>query len=123
VSCPHALVLDVTKAAAAFPGVTVCYDVSKDSASALTPHAMLCFFICRQKLLGQCSFWWPYMRILPADFSTPLYAFDHDDMGFLDGCNMDARVVEAKRAAWKDDWESAAEILTAAGENINGCSW
>jgi len=63
------------------------------------------------------------MRILPAEFDTPLYAFDEDDMKFLDGCNMDANVVEGKRAAWKEEWANGVEILGDAGENVDGCSW
>lgn len=89
----------------------------------MTPRAALCFFICQQKLLGERSFWAPYLRILPREFDTPLYKFDDDDMRFLDGCNMDANVVEGKRAAWKAEWEQGVEILTAAGEDVEGCCW
>jgi hypothetical protein len=112
-SCPHELVLDYAKAAAAFPPAF---------AESVSPHTVLCFFACKERLKGEGGRWWPYMQILPTEFNTPLY-FDDEDTKFLDGCNLNREAVGERRFAWQTEWEQGVEALKSLGEDTAGYNW
>ncbi|SPO05275.1 uncharacterized protein DNG_07962 [Cephalotrichum gorgonifer] len=64
------------------------------------PHVVGRFFLIQQYLLGQDSFWWPYIRSLPQPdrpSSLPLPPFwDEDDLELLRGTNLEVSVREIK---------------------------
>ena len=108
------MVIDYSKAIAAFPeaftGVT-------------TPHAGLCFFLCKQLVSEEDSFWWPYLGILPREFDTPLY-FSEEDMKFLKGSNLGSGgILESRKSAWKDEWSKGVQALKDVGEDVDEYSW
>ncbi|KAF8542264.1 hypothetical protein BDD12DRAFT_729499 [Trichophaea hybrida] len=113
-ACPHTLVLDYDKATAAFPKAFV---------ESVCPHAALCFFLCKERILGEKSFWWPYLRILPKEFNTPLY-FDEADKKFLNGCNLGYdESVDGRRSTWDTEWSNGLDVLKSIGEDVNGYTW
>lgn len=112
-SCPHALAIDFSKARAHFPAAFV---------AATPPHAVLCLFLASQRLLGEASFWWPYLRILPREFDTPLY-FDPDDLRWLQGCNLDAREAAQRKVVWKQELDVAVAALRRDGVDTAGYTW
>jgi hypothetical protein len=74
-------------------------------------------------MLAGESFWWPYLRVLPKRFNTPLY-FDEQDKKFLTGCNLGYdETVEARRSAWNEEWSNGVSVLKAIGENVAGYTW
>lgn len=103
------MTIDYAKACAAFPGV---------SKEAVAPHALLCFFLCKEQLKGENSFWWPYLKVLPETFDTPLY-FDEEDKKFLEGCNLGEGDIEGRRLAWRKEFEEGIVVLGSAVEGVN----
>lgn len=89
---------------------------------AVTPHALLCFFVAKQRILGDESFWAPYIRVLPKEFNTLLY-FDDEDFKFLEGCNLGRQDAEKRRAEWLSEWKSGVKALEAAGEDSKPYTW
>lgn len=88
------------------------------------------FFLCEQKLLGEKSFWEPYISALPGenDMTTPWW-FDNEDLMWLLGTNIHLSTeveksgVEMRRAMWKEHWETGVTVLKEAGANVEGFSW
>ncbi|RPB02547.1 SET domain-containing protein [Choiromyces venosus 120613-1] len=113
VSCPHTLTINYTKACSAF---------SADFISNTTQHAALRMFLCLEWLNGKESLWWPYLRVLPREFDTPLY-FSDEDLKYLQGCNLDITEVEARKAVWKEEFEAAVAILQKEGHDVEGYTW
>ncbi|KAA8911325.1 hypothetical protein FN846DRAFT_450492 [Sphaerosporella brunnea] len=106
VSCSHTLFLSYARARSLLPSTFT---------STVNKHTSLCFALCQQWILGEASFWYPYLRILPREFNTPLY-FSDADLKFLVGCNLSPSAVEERRAIWKGEWKEGLEALKSAGE-------
>lgn len=83
---------------------------------------MLCIFLASQWLQGETSFWWPYLRVLPREFDTPLY-FDPDDLLWLQGCNLDAREAAARKSVWMEELAVAVAALKKDGVDTTGYTW
>ncbi|KAG0638467.1 hypothetical protein HOY80DRAFT_967431 [Tuber brumale] len=113
ISCPHTLAINYTKARSAF---------SADFISSTTQHATLCMFLCLERLKGKGSLWWPYLRVLPREFDTPLY-FSDEDLKYLQGCNLEATEVEARKLMWREEFEVALAILQREGYDTEYCTW
>ncbi|TGZ78704.1 SET domain-containing protein [Ascodesmis nigricans] len=111
--CPHVCNISVEKARAGF---------SEKFSDAVPPHALLCFFVAKQKLLGKESFWEPYIRVLPKTFDTLLY-FSDEDFQFLQGCNLSRQHAEERREEWQAEWKTALKALEAAGEDPAPYTW
>ncbi|KAL7273848.1 hypothetical protein RUND412_003263 [Rhizina undulata] len=111
--CPHPLTLDYSKAGAHF---------SEKFKKAVNPRTTIYMFLCYQALLGEKSFWKPYIDILPQEFDTPLY-FSPDDMDWLQGCNLGAAEVDARREVWRKEWELAVEVLRNEGVQTEDYTW
>lgn len=112
-TCPHALAIDYTKVKAHFSPAFV---------DATTPHAALCMFLVYQWLRGEESFWWPYLRVLPREFDTPLY-FEDDDLMWLQGCNLDAKEAEERKRTWMEELGAAVAALKKDGVATVGYTW
>ncbi|CAZ83522.1 unnamed protein product [Tuber melanosporum] len=113
ISCPHTLTINYTKARSAF---------SADFITNTTQHAALCMFLCLEWLKGKESFWWPYLCVLPREFDTPLY-FSDEDLQFLQGCNLEATEVEARKLIWREEFEAAVSILQREGYDTEYYTW
>ena len=79
-------------------------------------------FLCLEWLKGKESLWWPYLRVLPREFDTPLY-FSDEDLKYLQGCNLDVNEVEARKLMWREEFEAAVAILQREGYNTEHCVW
>ena len=88
-------------------------------------------------LLGEESFWWPYISILPQPFErsaasdapvenavcpkprqsfhTPLY-FDKEDMLWLNGTNLGSAVMQ-RASSWKEEFEMVKDALKGLEES------
>ncbi|KAI4284577.1 MAG: hypothetical protein L6R35_004872 [Caloplaca aegaea] len=82
VSCPHALTLSHL-------------NVRRGKCEAISVFSLnlLRFFLIEQYHLGEQSFWWPYIRILPDPlseypFDTPLY-YNDDDLKWIQGTSLE----------------------------------
>lgn len=111
--CPHTCALTIAAARKTFPQSFI---------DTVTPHGILCFFLAQQKILGEKSFYAPYINVLPKKFMTPLY-FDSEDMKFLEGCNLGSEDIEKRRSEWKKEWETGIEALKIAGIESGSYTW
>lgn len=113
-SCPHKLILDHPKAVAAFP---------KAFSESVSPHTLLCFFASHERIRGEQSFWWPYFRVLPKTFNTPLY-FNDADKKFLNGCNVgNDQGALLRKVVWDEEWRAGVEALKRSGKDASGYTW
>ncbi|CCX10593.1 hypothetical protein FPQ18DRAFT_6260 [Pyronema domesticum] len=112
-TCPYTMVMDYGKAKKEFPEAFI---------TAVDSHAALCFFVSKEVLKGEKSFWAPYLSVLPKEFNTPLY-FSEEDKQYLIGTNLAGNEVEQRRAAWKAEWESGLEALKKLRESTEGYTW
>lgn len=111
--CPHSCALSISAARKAFPQSFI---------DAVTPHGLLCFFLAQQRILGEKSFYAPYINVLPKEFTTPLY-FDEKDMEFLQGTNLGEEDIEQRRRTWKKEWGAGVEALKQAGIESGEYTW
>jgi hypothetical protein len=96
----------------------------------LTP-AVSYFFLVEQRLLGEKSFWAPYISVLPKedDMNTPLW-FEESDLKWLLGTTIhtpgaggDGSGIEMRRAMWKGMWEGGVRVLEGCGEDASSFTW
>ncbi|KAI8979311.1 hypothetical protein BDF20DRAFT_868834 [Mycotypha africana] len=57
---------------------------------------VLTLFLLLQKRLGEKSFYWPYINILPKSIQTPFF-FDDMELAFLKNTNLEAAVRERRK--------------------------
>lgn len=79
-------------------------------------------FLVYQWLRREKSFWWPYLRVLPREFDTPLY-FEDDDLMWLQGCNLDAKEAEERKRTWMEELGAAIVALKKDGVDTAGYTW
>lgn len=81
------------------------------------------FFLVEQRLLGEKSFWFPYIASLPKadDLTTPLY-FSEEDMIWLQGTNLHSAARD-RREMWHSEWESACSILRSKNVDCSDYTW
>ncbi|KAI4187930.1 MAG: hypothetical protein LQ348_003993 [Seirophora lacunosa] len=103
VSCPHALTLSHLN-----------IREGKSASLSVSSLNLLRFFLIEQYHLGEQSFWWPYIRILPDPssehpFDTPLYYSD-DDLKWIQGTSLEhsRRKMEAM---WKEEHADGLQKL------------
>lgn len=101
--------LDALHDAAAFP---------PDVMSALPPHIIGRFFLIKQYLLGEASFWHPYIATLPqptdeASWHLPPF-WPPQDAAFLDGTNTGVALRDTRDAV-RAEYEHARGVLQRAG--------
>lgn len=66
-------------------------------------------YLLLQKHLGESSFYWPYINILPKVIKTPLI-FDDSDMRYIQNTNLESATRERKAALFLD-FEKMVEHL------------
>lgn len=77
-------------------------------------------FLLLQKQLGEKSFYWPYINILPKTIKTPLF-FDEYDLKFIANTNLESAARDRKAELYKD-FDRLLEQLPE-GVDKNGVSW
>lgn len=101
VSCPHNLALSWPSAHKFhFPDVRL---------PPVTQHVATRFFLIKQRLLKEQSPWWPYIRMLPESFNTPLY-YNSEDLAWIRGTNL-GRARKVREDAWRDEYDEAIKTL------------
>lgn len=78
------------------------------------PNIIGHFFLIQQYLMGEASFWWPYIRLLPQpdqpqSLGIPIW-WPRDDRQFLDGTNAEPPLRKRKEL-WKTEWSRGVAIL------------
>lgn len=89
------------------------------------------FFLVEQRLEGEESFWYPYMRLLPmdTDMTTPLW-FSAQELLYLRGTNLCSNDVPTEQSSvgiqesiYREQWTSAVEVLRGAKYPSDWCTW
>ena len=101
VSCPHILALSWPSARK--------FHYSEVPVPQCSQHVATRFFLMKQRLLAESSPWWPYIRLLPQSFNTPLY-YDSEDMTWIRGTNL-GRARQVREEAWRDEYGEALKTL------------
>jgi protein-histidine N-methyltransferase len=84
----------------------------------LPPYVVGRFFLIKQYLLGEESFWWPYIRTLPQPdqlsswILPPLWPAD--DQELLEGTNLEVTINEVK-SRLKKEYKQAVKLLEGMG--------
>ncbi|KAK6330171.1 hypothetical protein TWF730_004667 [Orbilia blumenaviensis] len=117
VSCPKSLIFSLANP-------TPTFTVSAPGFPSLSIHAKACFHLCQHLLLKEKSPFWPYIRLLPETFDTPLY-FSDDEMERLAGTNLGAGDVALRKQIWTEEWETGRQILEQTGgiDNSEEYTW
>ncbi|KAI9020709.1 hypothetical protein CLU79DRAFT_213223 [Phycomyces nitens] len=79
---------------------------------------VMALFVAHQTLLGDQSFYAPYLDILPRQISTPFF-WDDEDLGYLDQTNL-ATAVRERRQNIFNDYEA---LLPRLGELRTKITW
>ena len=128
VLCPHTLTFNYEN----FGHSNLGANASKIDRTSLPQDVSLRLLLMEQFLLGEDSFWWPYISILPQPFQqraptspiiknpskttpkqifhTPLY-FDEEDMLWLSGTNLGA-ATKLRANTWKEEFEAAKNAIS-----------
>jgi len=90
-----------------------------DCLNADDPNIIGHFFLMQQYLLGQESFWWPYIRLLPQPNSPeslglPVW-WPETDFEFLNGTNAEPPV-KKRKALWEEEWKQGIALLGSGFE-------
>jgi hypothetical protein len=82
-----------------------------------------CFFLIEQRLLGEQSFWKPYIDLLPAEgqLMTPLY-FSDEDLKWTVGTTLHAAIPD-RRQTWQANFEKGCEVLQVHGVDAKKYTW
>lgn len=91
----------------------------QDFLSKTPPHVVGRWFLAKQYLLGEESFWWPYIQALPQpkdieEWALPPFWPD-DDAELLEGTNVEVGL-EKMRGDVKKEYSDAAELLKLYGD-------
>jgi len=108
-------------------GLPPVHDVAGNIASqllgSLALNAVAYFFLVEQRLLGERSFWEPYISCLPKEdqLGTPLY-FSQEDLDWLRGTNIYA-AVDQRRVMWEQEWKAGCDVLRSRGFDVGKLTW
>lgn len=80
--------------------------------SQFSSRVVLTLYLLQQKILGEKSFYWPYIRMLPESIITPM-SFEQEDMKLLENTNLAASVPERKQSLF-NDFQSLIKVLPAS---------
>jgi hypothetical protein len=85
-----------------------------DAMSSDDPNIIGHFFLIQQYLMGEKSFWWNYIKLLPQPdqperLALPIWWPDADRI-FLDGTNAEPPILK-RQELWKDEWTRGIDLL------------
>ena len=111
VSCPHNLTISWLNLATGETPFIDRFRLSpvRDGSTVVTKFVLVRFFLVEQYLLGDQSFWWPYIRCLPQPFEgdalNRLLWYDDTDLLWLRGTNMEdaMKIMERNRRREYDE--------------------
>ena len=97
-----------------------------DNLNADDPNIIGHFFLIQQYLLGQESFWWHYIRLLPQPNSPEILAlpvwWPETDFEFLNGTNAEPPV-KKRKALWEEEWKQGIALLGSGFENYDNYTY
>ena len=82
------------------------------------PNVIGYFFLMQQYLLGETSFWWPYIQLLPQpDKPSSIPAlWPEEDQIYLDGTNAEP-AIKKRTDIWNEEWRKGIDFLRNRFEN------
>ena len=117
VSCPYGVSLSYLNALDVFPFARHSSEafpqIFLDTLEPEHPNIIGHFFLMQQYLLGEKSFWWTYMRLLPQpDKPSNIPAlWSEEDQKYLNGTNVEP-AIRNRISLWEDDWLKAISLLS-----------
>ena len=125
-SCPYALSISYLNTLDRAPFHSRAAPFPTAFLREVSPHTVTVFFLCQQFLLGQRSFWWPYIRTLPAPdqrdrLGTPLYFTDEDQL-WIKGTNLHPARADRERD-WREQFDRGVDSLTREAWVVDGYTW
>jgi hypothetical protein len=90
------------------------------------PNVISHFFLVQQYLLGDASFWWPYIRLLPQpddrqSIGIPI-SWSQEDRRFLTGTNAEPPL-QTRKKLWAAEWEKGITVLKEHSSNWEDYSY
>ena len=83
-------------------------------------------FLVEQYLLGQNSFWWPYIQSLPQPGDTSVFNntvfFNEDDFRWLEGTNLGA-ATQTRKVLWRREFDDAMNVLGRESAAADWKNW
>lgn len=126
ISCPHSLVISWPQVMHGPDQFLRRFDVQH--ASCLINEAVIIrFFLIRQYVLKESSYWWLYIRSLPQPdagehLDTPLW-YASEDLLWIQGTTLESGV-KARERMWRQEYEEGMKLLIpAADEPAELWSW
>lgn len=118
ISCPHSLVISWPQVMHGPDQFLRRWDLQR--ASALINEAVIIrFFLIRQYLLKEGSYWSPYIRSLPQPdagdhLNTPLW-YGSEDLLWIQGTSLDSGA-KARERMWQQEYEEGMKLLMSADD-------
>ncbi|KAI9838311.1 MAG: hypothetical protein M1819_005579 [Sarea resinae] len=125
-NCPHTITLSYLNATATAPFQRHGPPFPDAFLRTLPAQTVTVFFLCQQYLLGEESFWAPYINVLPGPnepdrLGTPLW-FDEEDRLWLRGTNVE-KGYQDREVEWERLWEEGCRILDKEHFDRTGYTW
>ncbi len=128
-SCPHNLTISWLNVIHGQNPFIKQFSLSpvRDGTTVVTKTVIVRFFIIEQYLLGDQSFWWPYIRALPQPFSEDALAsllwYDNDDLLWLRGTNLEDAMKRVEQGRQKEYKEAIESLHDAPADLKRAWSW
>lgn len=126
ISCPHSLIISWPQLMHGPDQFLRRWDLQR--ASRLINEVVISrFFLIRQYLLKENSYWWPYIRSLPQPdtgdhLDTPLW-YGSDELVWIQGTPLEFAAKEREKI-WRQEYEEGMNLLIpAADEPAERWSW
>lgn len=125
-TCPYSLSISYLNALDNNLFPSRCSLFSDSFLKALPIHTVTVFFLCQQYILGESSFWSPYLKLLPQPnepdkLGTPLQ-FSATDKLWLKGTNLEKGSLD-REEEWKRQFDDAIAHLRSEGVDVVGYTW
>jgi hypothetical protein len=126
ITCPHSITVSHLNALNILPFKSHGPQFPQSFLKCSTIHTIDVFFLCQQYLLGDKSFWRPYIRTLPQphdkdSLDTPLW-YNEEDKRWLLGTNMEKGYMDREKD-WKERWTAGVEMLQESDWSTAGYTW
>lgn len=128
VSCPHGLIISWPQVMHGPDQFLRRLDLQHASPR-INEAVIIRFFLIRQYVLKESSYWWPYIRSLPQPdagdhLDTPLW-YGSEDLLWIQGTSLESGA-KARESMWRQEYEEAIKMLIPAADEppeLSSWSW
>ena len=98
--------------------------VSTNKLSLDDHHSVLALFLLAERSKGSASFWYPYISLLPVNYTTVPLFFDLEDIHRLYG-STSSDMIAVRLKSLEDDWDKIKESLksTTSTSPLSSCTF